>query len=772
MDILNVGYGITNPKTLLHLVQSNITLTLQDDRNSGDGTVNINFKQGNNDIFGDNTKCDWTISNSNSLFCIKRASNNITSNVIVFDNSGNVDIANDISIGGNFMKNNRDVILDNSNYVLNTFNLISTNLNADILRTSNVISTRITNLPPFPSLTGYRLISDSYTQAQVDERDTTTSNVISTRIGNILPINALSGEYLKYNGVNWVSTPINLNTDGAAGRAWSKWSSIGIGNNIYYGSSVKIGGDKDIETIGSGVALEITGDLRVTGTITVGWDGDGGDNTGHGLGGVGDGGYWIEIGENEDIYYPSNIKIGGNSTIVPTQKLEVTGNINVIGNYMKNGQLLNYSDIDGILSINNGGTGATDKNTAINNLLPSASTGQYLNFNGTNWSSITLPVATSSVLGGVTQGDNINITTAGVISAVIPVASDTVSGGIIVGANLTITNGVLSGTNANSNILATSNAISTNLNTSILSTSNYTLNTSNAISARVTGLDLNSSNYTLNTSNVISTRLTGLDLNSSNYTLNTSNAISARVTGLNTTVDANNLNSSNYTLNTSNVISTRLTGLNLNSSNYTLNTSNVISTRLTGLDLNSSNYTLNTSNVISIRLNSGTEGSRWGINGTNINYIAGNVGIGTNNPTNRLTVSGNITATGDISSGFSDNRLKTFSSTINNPLEIVNKLNGFYYTPNDLALSFGIVDKVKEVGLSAQEVQSVFPEIVRLAPFDSVLDSNNNIVSKTGDNYLTIAYERLAPLFVESIKELTKKIDAMEKELEELKKLK
>jgi len=112
------------------------------------------------------------------------------------------------------------------------------------------------------------------------------------------------------------------------------------------------------------------------------------------------------------------------------------------------------------------------------------------------------------------------------------------------------------------------------------------------------------------------------------------------------------------------------------------------------------------------------------------------------------------------------------SSQINNPLEIVNKLNGFYYTPNDLALSFGIVDKVKEVGLSAQEVQSVFPEIVRLAPFDSVLDSNNNIVSKTGDNYLTIAYERLAPLFVESIKELTKKIDAMEKELEELKKLK
>jgi len=180
-----------------------------------------------------------------------------------------------------------------------------------------------------------------------------------------------------------------------------------------------------------------------------------------------------------------------------------------------------------------------------------------------------------------------------------------------------------------------------------------------------------------------------------------------------------------------------------------------------------------------------------------LNPGLGNVGIGTNTPSQRLSVegstsingnmsstsvntgvitsgninaTGNITATGTISSGFSDNRLKTFSSAINNPLEIVNKLNGFYYTPNDLALSFGIVDKVKEVGLSAQEVQSVFPEIVKLAPFDTILDSNNNVVSKTGDDYLTIAYERLAPLFVESIKELTRKMDAMAKELEELKK--
>ena len=41
MTILNVGYGTTDPQELLHLVQSNVTLILQDSRNDNDGTTNI-----------------------------------------------------------------------------------------------------------------------------------------------------------------------------------------------------------------------------------------------------------------------------------------------------------------------------------------------------------------------------------------------------------------------------------------------------------------------------------------------------------------------------------------------------------------------------------------------------------------------------------------------------------------------------------------------------------------------------------------------------------
>jgi hypothetical protein len=136
-----------------------------------------------------------------------------------------------------------------------------------------------------------------------------------------------------------------------------------------------------------------------------------------------------------------------------------------------------------------------------------------------------------------------------------------------------------------------------------------------------------------------------------------------------------------------------------------------------------------------------------------------------------------------MTSGFSDNRLKNYTSNITNSIDMVNKLNGFYYTPSDLAISLGVVNNLEgreggllgdivEVGLSAQEVQSVLPEIVKIAPFDSIVDSSNNIVSKSGEKYLTINYERLAPLFVEAIKELNNKMLIMSQELAELKEFK
>ena len=155
----------------------------------------------------------------------------------------------------------------------------------------------------------------------------------------------------------------------------------------------------------------------------------------------------------------------------------------------------------------------------------------------------------------------------------------------------------------------------------------------------------------------------------------------------------------------------------------------------------------------------------------------GNMGVGIFNesstppilPLEKLHIMGNIIATGTITSCYSDKRLKTFTSNISNSLDIISNLNGYYYHPNEDALKAGFENE-KQIGLSAQEVQSVLPEIVKIAPFDMARDDDGNITSKSGKSYLTICYERLGPVFVEAIKELTGQIKELKEENATIKK--
>jgi hypothetical protein len=131
--------------------------------------------------------------------------------------------------------------------------------------------------------------------------------------------------------------------------------------------------------------------------------------------------------------------------------------------------------------------------------------------------------------------------------------------------------------------------------------------------------------------------------------------------------------------------------------------------------------------------------------------------------------SGNLSVLANVTAYVSDMRLKTKTANISEPLKIIDKLNGFYYTLNDIAKSFGINNTRQEIGLSAQEIQKVLPELVHMAPFDKNTDKDGNITSKSGENYLTISYDRLAPVFVEAIKELNQKNISLTKENNELK---
>ena len=139
-------------------------------------------------------------------------------------------------------------------------------------------------------------------------------------------------------------------------------------------------------------------------------------------------------------------------------------------------------------------------------------------------------------------------------------------------------------------------------------------------------------------------------------------------------------------------------------------------------------------------------------------HTNGNFGLGTTNPAQKLHVVGDIIATGNITAYYSDERLKDLKGAIPDALEKVNKLTGYYYKPNALAHSLGVDNTDLEVGVSAQEVEEVLPEIVTKSAVGT---------DAFGEDYKSVHYDKLTPLLIEAVKELTKKVEILEKRLNE-----
>ena len=126
----------------------------------------------------------------------------------------------------------------------------------------------------------------------------------------------------------------------------------------------------------------------------------------------------------------------------------------------------------------------------------------------------------------------------------------------------------------------------------------------------------------------------------------------------------------------------------------------------------------------------------------------GNVGIGTTAPTRRLWVNGDA---GGTSSWYndSDERLKKNITQIDNGLDKVMRLRGVYFEWKDTTNH----PEGRQVGLIAQEVEKVVPEVV----------------DKKGE-YYSIATANLVPVLIEAIKEQQKEIEKLRLEIEELRK--
>ena len=136
----------------------------------------------------------------------------------------------------------------------------------------------------------------------------------------------------------------------------------------------------------------------------------------------------------------------------------------------------------------------------------------------------------------------------------------------------------------------------------------------------------------------------------------------------------------------------------------------------------------------------GQGGNRWG------NIYAQGLALNTT----ATPGTGEIIATGNITAYYSDDNLKTKLGKIENALDKIEELEGFYYEANQTAQDLGYTVK-REVGVSAQKTKGVMPEIVHPAPIDN--------------KYLTVDYERFAPLFIEGIKELRAELRSIKKHI-------
>ena len=114
--------------------------------------------------------------------------------------------------------------------------------------------------------------------------------------------------------------------------------------------------------------------------------------------------------------------------------------------------------------------------------------------------------------------------------------------------------------------------------------------------------------------------------------------------------------------------------------------------------------------------------------------------------TNALAVGGNITAYYS-----SDIKLKDNIRPIESALFKVQQINGVTFDWNEKSSKIQ-QGKGHDVGLIAQEVEKVLPEVV------TTRDSG----------YMAVKYEKMIPLLIEGIKEQQKQIDELKEQIEEI----
>lgn len=265
----------------------------------------------------------------------------------------------------------------------------------------------------------------------------------------------------------------------------------------------------------------------------------------------------------------------------------------------------------------------------------------------------------------------------------------------------------------------------------------------------------------IETSNVVATLLTGTLTTAAQPNITSVGTLSS----LTVTANANvgNLNTSNVSATVDVSAVGNVSAANVNATT-TVTAPRLVSNVATG----TAPFTVNSTTQVA-NLNAATSGTAVTVtqasqpNITSVGTLSGltvsgstrinSLGVGTT----ASGTAGEIRATNNITAYYSDQRLKKDIKQIKGALDILGYIRGVRYVQSELAETFGYHNYDQQVGVIAQEVQKVVPEAVKIAPFDAG-EGNTSI---SGENYLTVQYDRLVPVLIEAIKELKAEIEVL-----------
>ena len=370
-----------------------------------------------------------------------------------------------------------------------------------------------------------------------------------------------------------------------------------------------------------------------------------------------------------------------------------------------------------------------------------------------------------------------------------------VTGSLVVGSGITgqikATNGVISGSSqinftgisglsaniisastdtSNVDMIINGGSISANLYGGVVSGSsqiNYTQ--LSGISANIVSGSTNSTNVNFTTSNgsITANLIGGVVSGSSQVSYTGLSNIPSGIVSSSAQIDAL-FNIDGVVSGSSQINYTQLSGISANIISASSNTTSIIHTISGGsISAYAAGGIVSGSTQITPLLPTGVVsgsiqvlGSSTVLSGSNQTYIStinqslgttstavqfATLGVGTApDATYEFKVAGDIAASGDIVAyNSSDRRLKNNITPIENALDKVNKMGGYEFDWNE---ELQKARKGHDIGVIAQEVQSIVPEVV--------------VERESG--FLAVDYEKLVPVLIEAIKELSAKVKELE----------